>query len=75
MSENSDRATRLDSVMLHVMLRTGGPERLREIAAELGAVAPSGPVVGQGSISTLLRRIVAGDLVVCRRPGEEDVTA
>ncbi|GEM_PF-6634409 len=41
--------------------------RLLEIAASVGALAPTGPRRGQPSISTLIKMIAAGDILLRRR--------
>ncbi len=59
-----------DVAALQVALRQGDKARLRQIAAEVGALARSGRGVGEPSLSELLRRIAAGELLVVARSAE-----
>ena len=57
---------------VNVRLTDGASERLRQIAVEVGAVAPSGGSKGDGSISQLLNQIAAGQLAVTRVQSDTD---
>lgn len=51
----------------NVRLPAGGMGRLREIAAQFGAIAPSGIKAGEPSVSELLSRVISGELVIQRK--------
>ena len=50
-----------------IRIRAGGMNRLREIAAQFGAVSSSGVRAGEPSVSELLDKIVSGELVIMER--------
>lgn len=52
---------------LNLRLREHDVARLRKIAQELGAIAPSGYTQGQPSISRLLMMIADGEVLLSRR--------
>jgi hypothetical protein len=51
----------------NIRVRPGGMERLREIAAQHGAISRSGINAGEASVSELLDRVVSGELVIVER--------
>jgi antitoxin (DNA-binding transcriptional repressor) of toxin-antitoxin stability system len=51
----------------NIRVRPGGMERLREIAAQHGAISRSGINAGEASVSELLDRVVTGELVIVER--------
>jgi hypothetical protein len=58
----------------NIRVRPGGMERLREIAAQFGALSRSGINAGEASVSELLDRVISGELVIVRgeRTMEQD---
>ena len=50
----------------NIRVRDGGMARLREIAAQHGAMSRSGINAGEASVSELLDRVISGELVIVR---------